>query len=431
MITPILISLLTLLPSTTLAEPHIFGSLHRPRGGFADLPAIVPQSNNNNNLSLNRRRLHKKRGADPSTLSTGSLTTAEGCTQFYNVPSGSYCILVADKFGITLDEFYAMNPQVDGECLNLWAGYDYCVARTSSSSSAAPTTTSSPPPVTSSSIVTKVAAVAQTTSSATSPKAVVHAAAKATSSPTPTSTVQDDDDEGDCDAEEEETSTAVAAAPTATPSSSGDDEEDDDDDEYECVDDDEESSSSSSSSSSSPTVVAAAAVTKTTAAAAVTTTKASSSGSSVNTFLASIGVTHFLGENTGIGSWFHADSSQDSTNGHSWCYFPYQDSSPGFAIDLSQMLDSFNGDAMTARKAYCGLEATVTAPDGTTATGYVIDAFDHQWVRTPGSIDIMYDLFTKLHGSATSDKNTVMQGVKWSFTGNKSSKYSFNAAGDP
>lgn len=50
---------------------------------------------------------------------------------------------------------------------------------------------------------------------------------------------------------------------------------------------------------------------------------------------------------------------------------------PGFAISLKTMLDNFGGDAMAARKAYCGLEAIVTNPvTGTQLTLYVADAFD-------------------------------------------------------
>lgn len=66
--------------------------------------------------------------SDPANLSKGSLTTAGGCTAFYTVPVGDWCFKVAADKGITLDEFYALNTQVDRECSNLWAGYEYCVA---------------------------------------------------------------------------------------------------------------------------------------------------------------------------------------------------------------------------------------------------------------------------------------------------------------
>ena len=45
----------------------------------------------------------------------------------------------------------------------------------------------------------------------------------------------------------------------------------------------------------------------------------------------------FQGLQHGIGSWFRGNNSIDSTNGHSWCGFPYRDSTPGFAIDITQM----------------------------------------------------------------------------------------------
>jgi hypothetical protein len=47
------------------------------------------------------------------------------------------------------------------------------------------------------------------------------------------------------------------------------------------------------------------------------------------------------------------------------------------------MIANFNGDAMAARKAYCGLEAIVTTPDGTELTLYVADGFDDAQVINP------------------------------------------------
>jgi hypothetical protein len=89
------------------------------------------------------------------------------------------------------------------------------------------------------------------------------------------------------------------------------------------------------------------------------------------------GVKSFLGLNTGaIASWYHTNSAQDSTNGNSWCYYPYRDSTPGFAISLGAMLADAGGDATRAREMYCGLEAVVTTPSGKTLTLYVADAFD-------------------------------------------------------
>ncbi|GAA5925771.1 uncharacterized protein JCM15063_005113 [Sporobolomyces koalae] len=134
-------------------------------------------------------------------------------------------------------------------------------------------------------------------------------------------------------------------------------------------------------------------------------------------------VTSFLGINTGaIASWYHASSTQDSTNGHSWCYYPYNDDTPGFAISLKTMLDNFDGDAFAARKAYCGLEAIVTNPDGTEMTLYVADAFDDAWVLTPTSIDVMYNAFSTLFGRVTTNKNDVVKNASWRFTGNRNQR---------
>jgi hypothetical protein len=38
------------------------------------------------------------------------------------------------------------------------------------------------------------------------------------------------------------------------------------------------------------------------------------------------------GKHTGIGSWFRANFGGDETNGNSWCGYPYQDHTNGFAI---------------------------------------------------------------------------------------------------
>lgn len=94
------------------------------------------------------------------------------------------------------------------------------------------------------------------------------------------------------------------------------------------------------------------------------------------------------------------------------------------------MLSNFNNDYNAAAEAYCGLEATVTTPSGTSKTMYIIDGFDHKWVRTPGSIDITKNTFAELYGSATDDKNVVIQGLTWKLTGNRSQQYKFQGAGN-
>jgi len=143
------------------------------------------------------------------------------------------------------------------------------------------------------------------------------------------------------------------------------------------------------------------------------------------------GITQFLGKNSGIGSWFRADNTGDSTNGHSWCGFPYNDNSNGFAPSVGRMLGNFGNNYNTAAEHYCGLEATVKNPhNGKTLTMYIIDGFADEWVRTPGSIDIMKNHFTILNGAATDNKDIVIQGVEWEFTGRRSTQYSFKGKGN-
>ena len=143
----------------------------------------------------------------------------------------------------------------------------------------------------------------------------------------------------------------------------------------------------------------------------------------------------FVGVQSGIGSWFRANNSIDSTNGHSWCGYPYQDWTPGFAIDMAQMAQGGNPQwpdplwAPTA-KAWCGLEAKIYCPaTGETLIGFMIDAFDHKWVRSNGSIDIMLRQFESLQRSKALDKNKVLQ-VQWEFTGVRNPQYQFGGIGD-
>ncbi|BGO98371.1 hypothetical protein NBRC10513v2_002766 [Rhodotorula toruloides] len=150
-----------------------------------------------------------------------------------------------------------------------------------------------------------------------------------------------------------------------------------------------------------------------------------------NNVLAASGVTKFTGTNTGaIASWFRTNSAQDSTNGNSWCWFPYNDNTPGIAISLNTMMSDANWDATAARQKYCGLEVVVTTPSGHSETLYVTDAFDDAWVRTPTSIDVVFNAFQKLWGGYTDNKNDVIQNVQWKFTGRRSEQYKYAGAGN-
>ena len=66
---------------------------------------------------------------------------------------------------------------------------------------------------------------------------------------------------------------------------------------------------------------------------------------------------------------------------------------------------------------------------GKNITAYIIDAFDHKWVRTPGSIDIMFDAFGQLAGAYPSSKSQVIEGVAWKFTGRRSPQYEYLGVG--
>jgi hypothetical protein len=77
------------------------------------------------------------------------------------------------------------------------------------------------------------------------------------------------------------------------------------------------------------------------------------------------------------------------------------------------------------------MEAKVYNPDtGQTILLYVGDAFDHAWVRTPGSIDIMINSYAALFGSYPTDKNNVMMNLQWAFTGGFNPQYKFGGLGD-
>ncbi|GAA6025302.1 hypothetical protein JCM8202_002684 [Rhodotorula sphaerocarpa] len=356
----------------------------------------------------------------------------------------------------------------------------------SSSSAAAPATSSAP---SSSSALSKEAKMTTTTTTTTTTQASTTQAVKATgkaanlnlaqhNTPAPTTTTTSaaaaatssdgSADDWVCDNDGDETASASAAAPSASSSSSSDGSGDD----WVCDDDGDESNtaaaatpsrrptakssnysswssssnggSDASSSSSSSSSEWTAPSSTTTSSAPAQTSSSSSSGSSSSgssssssgvadtsgslSLLSKAGIQGFLGDNTNaILSWYHTDSSTDSTNGHSWCGFPYNDAVPGFAPSLKTMLNNFGGDYQKAATAYCGLEAVVTTPDGKSETLYIADAFDDTWVRTPASLDIIYGSFSKLFGSTTNNKNDVVQGASWKLTGNRNDKYKFKS----
>lgn len=57
---------------------------------------------------------------------------------------------MADKYGITLAEFYELNPALGGDCSGLWSGYAYCISTPGLTTSVYATTTNTAPTATSS-----------------------------------------------------------------------------------------------------------------------------------------------------------------------------------------------------------------------------------------------------------------------------------------
>ncbi|GAA5933598.1 hypothetical protein JCM1841_004496 [Sporobolomyces salmonicolor] len=190
------------------------------------------------------------------------------------------------------------------------------------------------------------------------------------------------------------------------------------------------STSATTVSTVSSTLSTSATAVSTSAAGTTTTAATPSTPSLIPNALAAARVTGFPGTNTNaILSWFHTNSTTDSTNGNSWCGFKYSDAVPGFAPSLATMLANFNGSYVAAATAYCGLEAVVTTPDGHTATLYLADAFDDAWVRTPSSLDVIYGSFAQLFGSVTDNKNDVVKNATWYFTGARNERYKYKGLG--
>lgn len=385
----------------------------------------------------------------PSSVADGTLTSDEGCQLFYHVAWGDWCIAVANQFEISLEHFYELNTGIDEVCHNLYAGQDYCVKGEISSSSGS-----------SSSSASKTSSSSD--SSATAVKNAVNVESDEEEE-------EDDSDDEEC---EEYCESRFYSCPSRNPQSS---------DTTQLADEEEESSSSSTAEATSSEAAsssdassadtnfvaanakkeqaqpstaeaASAATTSSSEEQAASTTaeakeaasspsssssseQASSSASSdsgstnavTSNVLSSAGISGFLGTNTNaIMSWFRTNSAQDSTNGRSWCGLPYQNDWPGFAPSVGTMLGNFGGDWRSAGKAYCGLEAEFTTPDGTTGLLYIVDGFDDTWVRTPASVDVPINTFAKFFGSYTENKNDVIQNVQWKFTGNRKAEYAFD-----
>ena len=141
--------------------------------------------------------------------------------------------------------------------------------------------------------------------------------------------------------------------------------------------------------------------------------------------------------NKGIGSWFRANNKQDSTNGNSWCGYPYSDDFHGFAPSLEIMTRGENSVYPNPNwrlygRRFCGLEANVTnLKNGRWTLMYIVDAFDDKWIdgmgqnHPKGSIDIMIESFKDLTDIGNEISKQQVVNVAWYLTGKRSEKYQF------
>ncbi|KAJ6538819.1 hypothetical protein DFH09DRAFT_71517 [Mycena vulgaris] len=72
----------------------------------------------------------------PANVAPGTITA--GCTGYYTVVSGDGCASIESKFGLTLAQFIAMNPELNSGCTNLALAEAYCVASSNSTSTGPP-----------------------------------------------------------------------------------------------------------------------------------------------------------------------------------------------------------------------------------------------------------------------------------------------------
>jgi hypothetical protein len=118
--------------NVTLADfqtwnPHMIGTCDQlvgnqyfcisPHGGFVDLPSPVYNPTGASGT-------YYTTATPPGPTPTG--TTAK-CRLYYEAKTGDTCQVLALRYGISLDDFLALNPELLADCTNLWLGYSYCV----------------------------------------------------------------------------------------------------------------------------------------------------------------------------------------------------------------------------------------------------------------------------------------------------------------
>ncbi|KZV96691.1 hypothetical protein EXIGLDRAFT_747489 [Exidia glandulosa HHB12029] len=89
-----------------------------PHGGFPSV-AADPDSNGGNPVAT-------PTATAPPPGETAPGTTAQ-CGQWAFAGNGTNCYQLLLNSGVTFDEFRILNPEIDENCFNLWAGYWYCI----------------------------------------------------------------------------------------------------------------------------------------------------------------------------------------------------------------------------------------------------------------------------------------------------------------
>lgn len=61
-------------------------------------------------------------------MPTNAVTTSNtDCGYWYTIQENDDCQNITNTYGISLDDFYFLNPQLNGSCASLWLGNAYCV----------------------------------------------------------------------------------------------------------------------------------------------------------------------------------------------------------------------------------------------------------------------------------------------------------------
>jgi hypothetical protein len=71
----------------------------------------------------------------PTDISEG---VSRRCGKYYKVEPNEYCNLLVIRFGISLEDFFFLNPNLYQNCTNLFAHESYCIQAVGDSKSGAP-----------------------------------------------------------------------------------------------------------------------------------------------------------------------------------------------------------------------------------------------------------------------------------------------------